>query len=186
MSRQDIENSAAVRIKLAEGMARTLGFSQIIVFGHHPECGTVVTTWGDDAERAAQAAAGANAIKKQWGWPEDTIVESAKVQELRDRIVELEKLVGTQFALVHVIEGTEYERGWGQRPDGYAAFKSREDAEAYIDHYNRTHNTAKHAPDCYTTYQYLGEKPASAAFSRKLAESKQGLVFFERMNELRA
>ncbi len=90
MSRQDIENAEVVRIDLARRMAESLGFTQIIVFGHAQECGTVITTWGIDAERSSYAAHGANYIKKLWGWPEDTIVESGKVKELRDRIAELE------------------------------------------------------------------------------------------------
>lgn len=93
MSRQDIENAEVVRIDLARTMAEALGFTQVIVFGHAQECGTVITTWGVDAERSAQAAAGANYIKRQWGWPEDTIVESAKVRALRQRIAELEAQV---------------------------------------------------------------------------------------------
>ena len=39
------------------------------------------------------AAAGANELKRKWGWPENTIVESAKVQALYDRIAELEAIV---------------------------------------------------------------------------------------------
>ena len=90
MSRQDIENAAPVRIAKLEGLARDLGFTQAILFGHAQECGTVITTWGIDAERSAQAAKGANVIKQGWGWPEDTIVESEKVKALRQRIKELE------------------------------------------------------------------------------------------------
>lgn len=93
MSRQDLDNFAPQRIELLGELAQRLDFTQAILFAHAQECGTVITTWGTDAERSAQAAAGANTIKRQWRWPEDTIVESAKVQALRDRIAELENEV---------------------------------------------------------------------------------------------
>ena len=93
MSRQDIDNAAPWRIDQLRQLARTLQAEQAILFTYNRESGTVITTWGSDASRSAQAAAGANAIKKGWGWPEDTIVESAKVQALYDRIAELEEIV---------------------------------------------------------------------------------------------
>lgn len=93
MSRHDIENAGPWRIGRLAELAEKLGATQAILFTHSQETGTVIDTWGEDAERSAQAAAGANHIKKQWGWPEDTIVESAKVQALRDRIAELENEV---------------------------------------------------------------------------------------------
>lgn len=93
MSRQDIENAAPWRIDQLRQLAETLQAEQAILFTYNQASGTVITTWGSTAERSAQAAAGANTIKKQWGWPEDTIVESAKVLALRDRIAELEMKV---------------------------------------------------------------------------------------------
>lgn len=72
------------------GLTAGIGFTQTILFAHCQETGTVITTWGTDAEQSSQSAAGANTTKKCWGWPEDTIVESAKVAALRDRIAELE------------------------------------------------------------------------------------------------
>lgn len=90
MSRQDVENFGPSRIKMLGELAQKLGFTQAVLFSHCQETGTVVDTWGIDAERSARAAMGANTIKQGWGWPEDTIVESAKVQALRDDIAELE------------------------------------------------------------------------------------------------
>lgn len=78
------------RIDQLRQHAEKVGATQAILFTHSQDTGTVIDTWGVDAERSAQAAAGANAIKRSWGWPADTIVESAKVQALRDRIAELE------------------------------------------------------------------------------------------------
>lgn len=90
---------------------------------------------------------------------------------------------------VHVIEGTEYERGWGYRPDGLVAFKTKELALAYIANYHETFNTATSAPDCYTVYAYAGEHWANEKFvSRfKLNEfTKNELVHFGRLAELEA
>lgn len=188
MSRQDIENAAPVRIALAESMARTLGFKQIIIFGHAQECGTVVTTWGEDAVLSAQAAAGANHIKKQWGWPEDTIAESGKVLAMQARIDELQELlvkacdradaaerapvIAKPVVLaVHVIEGTEYERGWGQRPDGYVAFPSAQDAAKWIKEYDLKYNNEDSAPDEYTKYSYIGLRQCSAGVGSRVTAS---------------
>jgi adenine-specific DNA methylase len=93
MNKQNVKNFESQRISLAEEYARALGFTQVIIFGHSQECGTVVTTWGIDAERSAQAAFGANQIKSKWGWPEDTLVESQKVKALLDHIDELERQI---------------------------------------------------------------------------------------------
>ncbi len=90
MSRQDIENAAPWRIDQLRQLAEKLRSEQAILFTYSRASGTVITTWGSTAEQSAQAAVGANIIKKGWGWPEDTIVESEKVKALRDRIAELE------------------------------------------------------------------------------------------------
>jgi len=173
LSRQDIENASPIRIALAESMARTLGFTQIIIFGHSQESGTVVTTWGDTVERSAQAAAGANSIKKQWNWPEDTLAESAKVEKLKQLV---EKL-----ARVHVIVQTE--RGWGSRVEGYMAFDNEAQAKGYCAAQNRLHNTATEAPDWYMVWSYSGSYECSLAFLTKVM---QGPVSFDSIQELTA
>ena len=43
---------------------------------------------------------------------------------------------------------TEYERGWGSRPEGFSDFDSLEEAKAYRDKFN-SQNTAPTAPDWY-------------------------------------
>jgi hypothetical protein len=81
---------------------------------------------------------------------------------------------------VYVIEGTEYERGWGQRPDGYLAFKTKQEATEYIDWYDKTYNNEPTAPDEYTKYQLVGFHECSDRFYAALTEKK----FFNRLNEL--
>ena len=93
MSRQDVENFAPRRIELLGEFAASMGFTQAILFAHCQETGTVVTTWGADAEWSARAAAKANFVKKLWNWTAVECAESQKVQALRDRIAELEREV---------------------------------------------------------------------------------------------
>lgn len=164
MSRHDIENAGPWRIEQLRGLATRLGATQAILFTHSQETGTVIDTWGIDAERSAQAAAGANTIKKDWGWPEDTIIVSAKVQALKEEIVALRKELQQvrqrppepHEMLIHYIVGTEHERGWGQRPDGYVAFLTRDDAHRWMKDYYATVNNAPSVPDVYTSYSYVG------------------------------
>ncbi len=169
-----------IPISRAEDFGKLCDLKQVIIFGWDGSK-THVVTWGNNEVACAQAAEGANQIKKDWGWPDDTIVESTSVLALKARIAMLEsvrdakdrRIAELEDAVlasrkdeikptVHVIEGTEYERGWGQRPDGIIAFPSKAQAEAYIVDYNKKNNTAKTAPDEYTVYNYIGIKECSA------------------------
>lgn len=53
---------------------------------------------------------------------------------------------------VYAVEWTEFERGWGQRPDGVSLHKSKEDAEKYVKDYDKKHNNEPTAPDCYSKW----------------------------------
>lgn len=175
MSRQDIKNAAPWRIEELKGLATKLGATQAILFTHSQEAGTSVDTWGVDAERSAQAAHGANVIKKGWGWPEDTLVESAKVKELRDENAELRRRLAALSpteVIIHYIEGTEFTRGWGCRPDGYVAFLTKEDAMDWITEYNAKFNNTPTAPDEYTSYSYVGTMKAGPDTSRRFTMTK--------------
>ncbi|AGS81115.1 hypothetical protein [Caulobacter phage Cr30] len=44
---------------------------------------------------------------------------------------------------------TEYERGWGQRPDGFKDFDSYEDAYKHYKEFN-AQNNLPYVPDCYS------------------------------------
>lgn len=60
---------------------------------------------------------------------------------------------------VVVQEWTEYERGWGQRPDGVSVHLSDMHRVAFIDGYNATFNNKPSAPDEYSVAQgqpYVG------------------------------
>jgi len=198
-----------IPISTAQAIAETLDLHQVIIVAWDGEK-THVVTYGGNAADSANAAAGGNRIKKALGWPESLNTESPKVIALQARIAELEAQVGSGglpeaklpqalFELqdptsarrapapqvtptVHVIEGTEHERGWGCRPDGYVAFTTKEAAEAFIVDYDAKHNTAKHAPDEYTVYSYIGLKECSIGFYKAVAGRKA--KHFDRFSEL--
>jgi len=46
---------------------------------------------------------------------------------------------------------TEYERGWGSRPDGATIHLSVADHKAFVDAFNKKHNNKASAPDEYTS-----------------------------------
>lgn len=177
--------SKRIPISRAEDFAKLTNMKQVIIFGWDGN-ETHIVTWGDSIEACQQAATGANHIKKMWDWPSDTIVESAAVAKLRARIAELENNLAeakeraepkadevSEFSIVHVIEGTEFERGWGQRPDGYIAFQTEAEARQYIIDFDKRCNNLSYVPDDYTKYIYIGIKPCTALFRRMLDVSKK-------------
>ncbi len=62
------------------------------------------------------------------------------------------------------VRWTEYERGWGQRPDGVSYHKSKEDAEKYVNDYDKKYNNEASAPDIYTK----GGKPKLVEISKEI------------------
>lgn len=86
---------------------------------------------------------------------------------------------------VHVIEGTEFERGWGSRPDGFVAFLSEAAAMKFIEDYERVFNAGTVAPNEYTIYSYVGLKSCSATFFEILSKEQHNVSHFRRMGELR-
>lgn len=197
-----------IPISAAQSLAELLDLRQVIIVAWDGEKSHVVTYGGSVAD-SANAAAGGNLVKKVLGWPASLNSESPKVLALQARIAELEAQVasgGLPVAklpqalselqdptsvrepapqvtpTVHVIEGTEHERGWGCRPDGYVAFTTKEAAETFIADYNARHNTAKHAPDEYTVYNYIGLKECSIGFYKAVAGRKA--KHFDRFSDL--
>lgn len=83
---------------------------------------------------------------------------------------------------VYVLEITEYESGWGCKPDGYLAFKNREQAEAFVEEKYKGRGTA--APSYYVNYDHLGLKPALKSFHDKLALSRSGYAYIDKLTEL--
>lgn len=83
-----------IPINQAKAFATANDLKQVIIFGWDGSK-THAITWGNNEIACAQAAAGANEIKKGWSWPDDTIVESESVMKLKERIVMLEEQVAS-------------------------------------------------------------------------------------------
>jgi hypothetical protein len=84
--------------------------------------------------------------------------------------------------VLFVIEIIEYERGWGQRPEGYLAFLNESSADNYIaDEYK---GRTSEAPSVYLNYQKIGYKDASseAILSVKTAENKR--IYIDNISQL--
>lgn len=85
-----------IPVEDAQALGEKYGLQQVLIFAFDGKT-AFCTTWGVDAAASATAAAGGNQMKRTWGWPENTIVESAKVQKLYNRIAELESIIDTEF-----------------------------------------------------------------------------------------
>lgn len=57
----------------------------------------------------------------------------------------------------HVVEISEYERGWGSRLDEIQYFKTLKEARDFCDKFNNR-NTEENAPDWYMVAEYVGKK----------------------------
>lgn len=85
--------------------------------------------------------------------------------------------------VVYLVEMIESERGWGQRPDGYLAFRSEQNAINHIR--GVTKDRTGPAPEVYTIYNPIGYKECSQSFLDKLlAKGEDGRVYIDRMREL--
>ncbi len=76
---------------------------------------------------------------------------------------------------VYAVEWTEYERGWGSRPDGVSLHKSKEAAEKYVSDYDKKYNNESSAPDEYTK----GGTPELVEVSKKVHDEvmKKGMIW---------
>lgn len=83
----------------------------------------------------------------------------------------------------YVVEMTEYERGWGQRPDGYMAFLTEDAANEYIT--EQTKDRTGSAPDVYVNYSKVGYRETNPKFLTSIKKSPSKRIYFDRMNELK-
>lgn len=143
-----MNSDSLVPIAAAKDIAEKYGQKQVIVFTYDGK-GTTAITYGESVEDSAAAAEGANFIKKGWKWPENTIVESAKVQALRDAYREVEaecrhwhteatkgmfaedRFVIARETAVYAVANSRPELGYTIM-SGWGIFNSREDARKLI------------------------------------------------------
>jgi hypothetical protein len=84
---------------------------------------------------------------------------------------------------VYVVKMTEYERGWGSRPDGYLAFRNEDAAVAYVD--AKTKDRPHPAPDEYVDYEMVGYLGCSPQFLGRITKSNLPLMYFDHLNDLK-
>jgi hypothetical protein len=80
-----------------------------------------------------------------------------------------------------VVECTEFEQGWGQRPDGYFGFLTEEDANAFIR--SQTSGRSGSAPSIYVNYEYIGLKETSK--DNLLAVARSRKKYFDKLADLK-
>lgn len=177
-----------IPISVAQALAESMDLRQVIIAAWDGE-NTHIVTYGGSVEDSANAANGGNMVKAALGWPQSLNSESPKVQKLNEQILELQKKIESleqrspRSACVHVIEGTEYERGWGPRPDGFVAFMTKDDALEFIRSYNETYNYSETAPNVFTEYKYIGIRECSEDFVCKT--EKIGRRHFRKISSLK-
>jgi hypothetical protein len=90
----------------------------------------------------------------------------------------------TSPIVAYLVEMTEYERGWGSRPDGYLAFPTEADARAYV-----TRQTAgrsiHNVPDEYVAYSMVGYRDCSQRVIDIMQHSGRGFTYIDRLHELK-
>ena len=81
-----------------------------------------------------------------------------------------------------VVEATEFERGWGQRPDGYVCFEHEDFATTFLkeDHDKKVGTSV---PDYYVNYTKVGYKECSRRNMDKIRD--HGKLWINNFNELK-
>ena len=147
----------------------------------HFYCGYYRESW-QDLRDDVMAMLAAKSEPKQEAWQ----LIGAKDEAEYEAFLEWKKKreqpeIGAKY-YAYIIEGTEYERGWGCRPDGVVALPNEVAADAWIQAYNAKYNTAPSAPDEYTRYDKVGIKEVSFETFKKMDGSKP--VHAQRLHEL--
>ena len=83
----------------------------------------------------------------------------------------MKKEIGT---IVFSLAITEYERGWGSRPDGHMFFLSEEDRAWFLKHDREEKDQSGDVvPDWYLAYQLVNPFGLSEALSNKISFTKR-------------
>lgn len=83
----------------------------------------------------------------------------------------------------YAVQLIEYERGWGQRPDGYYIFNSKSSADAFINS-EFSKRTAGPVPDYYINYRGIGLQECSLAFDALLCSAPRGFLYVDDLDEM--
>jgi hypothetical protein len=89
------------------------------------------------------------------------------------------------FNVVYIVKATEYERGYGSRPDGYLVFATEEQAAAFVDAREQEESrNAFDAPDYYVNYDMVGYEKCSDYIFNNVIGNGRGWYYINRLSEL--
>lgn len=81
--------------------------------------------------------------------------------------------------VAYVVEATEYERGWGCRPDGQLVFRTEADADLFMKKVADERRYATEVPDEYNDYQKIGYKEVKPEVIDALSkETKRNFIWY--------
>lgn len=86
--------------------------------------------------------------------------------------------------VAYVIQMTEHERGWGQRPDGYLVFGTEADGKAYVIK-EISSRISPVAPDIYVSYDVVGYKQCAPSIIEAIAKSERQFIYVDHLKELK-
>jgi hypothetical protein len=81
-----------------------------------------------------------------------------------------------------VVEMTEHERGWGQRPDGFLVFETEAKAKSYVQ--KEIANRTKSDPDDYVVYHLRGYMEVCLEIISRIISRE--FIYVDRISELMA
>jgi hypothetical protein len=85
--------------------------------------------------------------------------------------------------VVFIVEMTEYERGWGQRPDGYYAFLTEQAADDHIK--EETKDRTGPAPEVYVAYHKVGYRECDPKFIPVVKKTKTKRLYIDSLKDLK-
>lgn len=83
---------------------------------------------------------------------------------------------------VYIVEATEHE--FGQRPDGYSVHLTMENAKEFLKHTSKDRRDP--VPAAYVSYAYYGSRTCGPEFYQRLQANATGIVFIDKLSELKA
>ncbi len=94
------------------------------------------------------------------------------------------KMIDAAVKVLYVVEVIEYERGWGQRPDGYICFLNEAVARAFTaaEYEKRLKETT--VPEAYDHYEHRGYLKCCAVALERAKTSKRGYIYIDKLHEL--
>jgi hypothetical protein len=74
----------------------------------------------------------------------------------------------------YFVSVTEYERGWGSKPDGYVVFNSEKEADYFLK--QEYASRGNQVPDYYLDYSKSGYRPISQGLANAISNNGKAYV----------